>query len=204
MNCDRTQRIEKIASAFKIILRSIGEDPDREGLLQTPERFARAVLDLTRGYQMSPKVTINDARFDLGYSDEGLPQDIDLDYHDIVLVKDINIAGLCEHHFLPFIGKAHIGYLPRNEVLGISKLARIVDIYARRLQIQERLTRQVAYTIQNELEPHGVIVMIKCSHMCMSMRGTQQADATTITQHVTGVFQNDSRVGDQFHALLKS
>ena len=204
INCDRTQKVEEIASAFKIIMRSIGDDPDREGLLQTPERFARAVLDLTRGYQMSPKVTINDAKFDLDYSDVGLPQDIDLDYHDIVLVKDINIASLCEHHFLPFVGKTHIGYLPRNEVLGISKLARIVDIYARRLQIQERLTRQVAYTIQNELEPYGVIVMIKCSHLCMSMRGTQQADATTITQHVTGVFQNDPRVGDQFHALLKS
>lgn len=185
-------------------MRSIGEDPDREGLLKTPERFARAVIDLTRGYHMSPKVTINDAKFDLDYSDVALPQDINLEHRDIVLVKDIDIASLCEHHFLPFVGKAHIGYLPRNEVLGISKLARIVDIYARRLQIQERLTRQVAYTIQNELEPHGVIVMIKCSHMCMSMRGTRQTDATTITQHATGVFRNDQRIGDQFHALLKS
>lgn len=204
INCDRTQKVEEIASAFKIIMRSIGEDPDREGLLQTPERFARAVLYLTRGYHMSPRATISDAKFDLDYGDVALPQDINLDYRDIILVKDIDIASLCEHHFLPFVGKAHIGYLPRNEVLGISKLARIVDIYARRLQIQERLTRQVAYTIQNELGPHGVIVMIKCSHMCMSMRGTQQTDATTITQHATGVFQNDPRVGDQFHTLLKS
>ena len=185
-------------------MRTIGEDPDREGLLQTPERFARAVLDLTRGYHMSLKVTINDAKFNLDHSDVALPQDINLDYRDIVLVKDIDIASLCEHHFLPFVGKAHIGYLPRNGVLGISKLARIVDIFARRLQIQERLTRQVAYTIQNELEPYGVIVMIKCSHMCMSMRGTQQTDATTITQCATGIFQRDPSVVDQFHTLLKS
>ena len=204
LHCDRDQRVEEIASAFKMILRNIGEDPDREGLLKTPERFARAVVDLTRGYHMSPKVTINDAKFDLDYSDEALPQGINLDYRDIVLVKDIDIASLCEHHFLPFVGKAHIGYLPRNEVLGISKLARIVEIYARRLQIQERLTRQVAYTIQNELKPHGVIVVTKCSHMCMSMRGSQQTDARTITQHATGVFQDDPHIRDQFHTLLNS
>ena len=204
INCDRTQRVEEIASAFKIIMRSIGEDPDREGLLQTPQRFARAVLDLTRGYQMCPNVTINGAKFNLDYHDVALARDISIDYRNVVLVKDIDIASLCEHHFLPFVGKANIGYLPRDEVLGISKLARIADIYARRLQIQERLTQQVAYTIQNELEPYGVIVMIKCSHMCMSMRGTQQTDATTITQCATGIFQRDPSVVDQFHTLLKS
>lgn len=204
MNYDQTQRAAEIASALKIIMRSIGEDPDREGLLQTPERFARAVLDLTRGYHMSPKVTINGAKFNLDYRNVALTHDVNIDYGDVVLVKDIDIASLCEHHFLPFVGKAHIGYVPRDEVLGISKLARIADIYARRLQIQERLTRQVAYTIQNELEPHGVIVMIKCSHMCMSMRGSQQTDATTITQCATGVFQKDTSLVDQFHTLLKS
>ena len=154
-------------------MKTIGEDPDRVGLLRTPERFARAVLDLTRGYQMSPNVTINGAKFNLDYHDVPLARDISIDYRNVVLVKDIDIASLCEHHFLLFVGKAHIGYLPRDKVLGISKLARIADIYARRLQIQERLTRQVAYTIQNELEPYGVIVMVKCSHMCMSIRGTQ-------------------------------
>ena len=204
MNCDRTQGVDDIAAAFKIIMRSIGEDPDREGLLQTPQRFAHTVLDLTRGYHMSPKLTINDAKFDLDYSAEALPHEVELDCHDIVLVKDIDISSLCEHHFLPFVGKAYIGYLPNNRVLGISKLARILEIYARRLQIQERLTRQVAHTVQNELEPHGVIVMIKCSHMCMSIRGTQQTDATTVTQYATGVFQTDPRALDQFHNLLRS
>ena len=204
MNCDQTQGGAEIACALKTIMRSIGEDPDREGLLRTPERFARAVLDLTRGYHMSPKGTVNGAIFNLDRHNEALVQDTNVGHHDVVLVRDINIASLCEHHFLPFVGKAHIGYVPRDEVLGISKLARIADVFARRLQIQERLTRQVANAIQNELEPHGVIVMIKCSHMCMSMRGTEQTDATTITQCATGVFQDDPRAVDQFHTLLKS
>ena len=204
INCDGSPRVNDIASAFRIIIRSIGEDPNREGLLQTPERFARAVLDLTRGYHMNPNITTNGAKFNLDYDEAAFAHDTNADHCNVVLVKDIDIASLCEHHFLPFVGKAHIGYLPKDKVLGISKLARIAEIYARRLQIQERLTRQVANTIQDELEPHGVIVMIECVHMCMSMRGTQQTDATTITQYATGAFKKHPHVIAQFHSLLKS
>ena len=203
MDCDRVRKVAEIASALNIVIRSIGDDPDREGLLDTPERFARAVLDLTRGYHIKPKDMINDAIFNPDCNNPTLPQDITVDHREIVLVKDINIASLCEHHFLPFFGKAHIGYLPKDKVLGISKLARIADIYARRLQIQERLTRQVAYAIQNELEPHGVFIVVKCSHMCMSMRGTQQTDAITVTQCATGIFQRDPHLIDQVYTLLK-
>lgn len=140
-NCDGTQRLSEIASALKMILRSIGEDPERERLLQTPERFARAVLHLTCGYDMSPKVAINGAKFNRDYHDVALAHNATTGCSNVVLVKNIEIASLCEHHFLPFTGKAHIGYIPRDEVLGISKLARIAEIYARRLQIQERLTQ---------------------------------------------------------------
>ncbi|KYG42581.1 hypothetical protein M433DRAFT_54004, partial [Acidomyces richmondensis BFW] len=194
-------RLSEIASALKMILRSIGEDPERERLLQTPERFARAVLHLTCGYDMSPKVAINGAKFNRDYHDVALAHNATTGCSNVVLVKNIEIASLCEHHFLPFTGKAHIGYIPRDEVLGISKLARIAEIYARRLQIQERLTQQVADAIQSELGPHGVVVVIKCSHMCMSMRGTRQTDATTTTQYTTGVFRTETGLIEQFLKL---
>lgn len=160
-----------------------------QGLLKTPSRFAQALQFLTSGYTQCPHLCTNNAIFSV-------------DCNDMVLVQDIDVFSLCEHHLLPFSGKIHIAYIPKGQVLGLSKFVRIVEIYSRRLQVQERLTEQVARAVQDVLEPAGVVVVAECSHMCMSMRGVQRSGATTVTQCKTGAFQEDERLYEQFRALL--
>mmetsp|Transcript_4944 Transcript_4944/g.6987 ORF Transcript_4944/g.6987 Transcript_4944/m.6987 type:complete len:206 (+) Transcript_4944:31-648(+) len=182
-------RVGRIADAVSIILKELGEDPKREGLKRTPRRMAELLVDCTRGYTQNIDTVLNGAIFHE-------------DYSEMVLVKDINIFSLCEHHVVPFFGKVHIAYIPRGRVLGLSKLARISDMFARRLQVQERLTTQIASAIQNAIEPLGVGVVIEAQHMCMAMRGACQPSSTTITSAVLGCFQSDSRTRAEFFANI--
>jgi GTP cyclohydrolase I len=166
-----------IADAVRTILLNVGEDPLREGLLKTPDRVARAYDELLAGYRMDPEAVINDAFFDT-------------EYHDMVVVKDIEYYSLCEHHLLPFFGKAHVAYIPEGQVLGLSKIPRIVEMYARRLQLQEKMTHQIADFIEDLLHPRGVAVIVTGQHMCSTMRGVNQSDAKMVTQVLSGQFQN--------------
>ncbi|KAF7193454.1 GTP cyclohydrolase 1 [Pseudocercospora fuligena] len=184
-----SQTIAKITTAAKTILSSIGDDPERKDLQQTPERFAKAMAFFTQGYGIRPELVTKDALFEVEGS-------------DMVIVRDIHVASLCEHHLVPFVGKIHIGYIPKDYVLGLSKFARLVEIYARRLQVQERLTEEVADAVQFVLGPKGLIVVGECSHMCMVMRGVQQTASTTITQCKKGVFHDDPQKVQEFIALL--
>ena len=168
----------------------LGEDPDRGGLKRTPLRVAKAMDFLTSGYTMSLEEIINDALFE----DE---------YEEMVIVKDIEFYSLCEHHILPFFGKAHVGYLPNGKIVGLSKIARIVDLFARRLQVQERLTNQVADTLMEILEAHGVAVVMEASHFCMMMRGVQKQNSSTVTSAMRGTFQRDARTREEFIQLLR-
>jgi GTP cyclohydrolase I len=165
-----------IAGDYKHILESIGENPEREGLLKTPERAAKAIQFLTHGYHMNPAEVLKSAMFAEEYS-------------EMVLVKDIEIFSLCEHHMLPFIGKAHVAYIPNGHIVGLSKIPRVVDIFARRLQVQERLTLEILNCIQDALQPHGVAVVIEAAHLCMMMRGVQKQNSVTTTSAFTGQFQ---------------
>lgn len=179
-----------IEKHIRSILKSIGEDPDREGLQKTPFRVSEALTYLTRGYQMDPAQVINDALFTE-------------DYEEMILQKDIDFFSLCEHHLLPFFGKAHVAYLPHHKIVGVSKLARLVDVYARRLQIQERLTNQVATTIMEKLNPMGVAVVIEAQHLCMRMRGVEKQNSLIITSTLLGAFRTRQETRNEFMNLIR-
>ncbi|MFZ4862389.1 GTP cyclohydrolase I FolE [Sphingobacterium sp. Mn56C] len=171
-------QVERIGAHYTDILAAIGEDPQREGLLKTPERVAKALQFLTHGYKIDPSEVLKSAMFEE-------------DYSQMVVVKDIEVYSMCEHHMLPFFGKAHIAYIPNGHIVGLSKIPRVVDIFARRLQVQERLTNEIRDCIQETLNPAGVAVVIECKHMCMAMRGVQKQNSVTTTSAFTGEFQND-------------
>jgi GTP cyclohydrolase I len=176
---------------YRSIIEGIGEDPLREGLLKTPERVSKAMKYLTHGYEINPDDIVNQAIFHEEYS-------------EMVLVKDIEIYSLCEHHMLPFFGKAHIAYIPDGKIVGLSKLPRVVDAYARRLQVQERLTIEIRDCIQRTLNPKGVAVVIECSHMCMQMRGVQKQNSATTTSAFTGIFLNNDATRREFINLVQA
>lgn len=179
---------EKLSGHYKEILRLIGEDPDREGLHLTPQRVAKAMQFLTQGYNMDPKEILLSAKFKE-------------DYREMVIVKDIEIYSMCEHHMLPFIGKAHVAYIPNGYITGLSKIARIVEAYARRLQIQERLTTQIKNAINETLNPLGVAVVIEAHHLCMQMRGVQKQHSVTTTSDFVGAFENEKTRAEFVHLI---
>jgi len=185
------ERTKKLAFHYKEILSLIGEDPDREGLIDTPVRVAKAVQFLTQGYFQDPKEIIQSAMFQE-------------DYKQMVLVKDIEIYSMCEHHMIPFIGKAHVAYIPDGKIMGLSKVARVVESFARRLQIQERLTMQIKDAIQDALNPLGVAVVIEAKHLCMAMRGIQKQNSVTTTSDFTGAFLSNLKTREEFLHLISS
>jgi GTP cyclohydrolase I len=172
------------------ILKALGEDPDREGLLKTPYRVTQALTFLTQGYQQDPAKVINDALFTE-------------DYEEMIVQRDIDFYSLCEHHLLPFFGKAHVAYIPHHKIVGISKLARLVDVYARRLQVQERLTNQIANTIMEKLDPLGVAVVIEAEHLCMRMRGVEKQNSMIITSTLLGAFRTRQETRQEFMTLIR-
>ena len=183
-------QLEALTESFHQILEAVGEDPQRQGLAKTPARAARAFEFLTQGYRQSIEEIVNEAIFDS-------------DASEIVLVKDIELYSMCEHHLLPFIGKAHVAYIPNGKVIGLSKVARIVDVFARRLQIQEQLTTQIAGALMDAISPLGVAVVIEAKHLCMMMRGVEKQNSVMTTSHLLGTFKEDARTRSEFLSLLK-
>lgn len=184
------QLIESLSGHYHEVLKQIGENPEREGLLKTPERVAKALMYLTHGYDLDAKEILKSAMFKEEYS-------------QMVVVKDIEVYSMCEHHMLPFFGKAHVAYIPNGHVVGLSKIPRIVDVFARRLQVQERLTNEIRDCIQDTLNPIGVGVVIECRHLCMSMRGVQKQNSVTTTSAFTGAFLMD-KTRTEFLNLISS
>lgn len=185
------ETITELELRYRDILRLLGEEPEREGLLKTPERVAKAMAFLTKGYAEDPREILMSARFSENY-------------RHMVLVKDIELYSMCEHHMLPFIGKAHVAYIPNGYITGLSKIARVVECFARRLQVQERLTVQIRDCIQDVLNPMGVGVVIEAAHTCMQMRGVQKQGSTTTTSAFTGVFLSQHRTREEFISLIGS
>lgn len=183
------ERIKKMSEACRTILECIGEDPMREGLLKTPERWAKSLMFLCQGYSLTPELVMNDAIFSENHD-------------EMVVVRDIDIHSLCEHHMVPFSGRVHIGYIPNGQIVGLSKLARIAEMYARRLQVQERLTRQIADAIVAIVRPLGVAVVVECTHFCMVMRGVQKTAAVTTTSSVRGCFESNPKTRAEFFSIL--
>jgi GTP cyclohydrolase I len=184
------EKLKTMASACKTILECIGEDPAREGLIKTPERWAKALLFMCKGYHQTAQQVTNDAVF--------------AENHDeMVVVRNIDIHSLCEHHMVPFTGRVHIGYIPNGKIIGLSKLARIAEIFARRLQVQERLTRQIADAIVEAVEPLGVAVVVECTHFCMVMRGVQKTGAITTTSSVRGCFESNPKTRAEFFSIIQ-
>ncbi len=184
------KRIEELMGHYREILRLLGEDPEREGLIKTPERVAKAMSFITKGYSQDPIEILRSAIFKE-------------EYQQMVLVKDIELFSVCEHHMLPFIGKAHVAYIPNGYITGLSKIARVVECFARRLQVQERLTVQIRDSIQQALNPLGVAVVIEASHTCMQMRGVEKQRSVTTTSAFTGCFLSDPRTRDEFMQLIR-
>ena len=184
------KRSEELMGHYREILRLLGEDPEREGLIKTPERVAKAMSFITKGYAQDPIAILRSAMFKE-------------EYQQMVLVKDIELFSVCEHHMLPFIGKAHVAYIPNGHITGLSKIARVVECFARRLQVQERLTVQIRDSIQQALNPLGVAVVIEASHTCMQMRGVEKQRSVTTTSAFTGCFLSDPRTRDEFMQLIK-
>ena len=184
-------RIQRLAYHYREILSLLGEDPEREGLAKTPERVAKAMSFVTKGYAEDPVQIINSAIFRE-------------EYKQMVLVKNIELFSMCEHHMMPFVGKAHVAYIPDGRITGLSKIARVVECYARRLQVQERLTVQIRDCIQQALDPIGVAVVIEASHMCMQMRGVEKLGSATTTSAFTGVFLKDTRTREEFLTLISN
>ena len=182
---------DRLTEVYKEVLADLGEDPNREGLLKTPERVAKSVQFLTQGYKQDPDEILRSALFHE-------------DYSDMVIIKDIEVYSQCEHHMLPFFGKAHIAYIPNGKIVGLSKLPRIVDAYARRLQVQERLTLEIRDCIQRTLEPKGVAVVLECSHMCMQMRGVEKQNSSTTTSAFKGLFMQNDSTRKEFINLIQA
>lgn len=190
VNEETLQARAEMAAHYKSIIGLLGEDTGREGLLKTPERVAKAMQFLTKGYAEDPEKVLTSAMFQENYK-------------QMVIVKDIDFFSLCEHHMLPFFGKAHVAYIPNKYITGLSKIPRVVDIFARRLQIQERLTTQIKACIQNTLNPLGVMVVIEAQHMCMQMRGVEKQNSVTTTSDFTGVFQQ-AKTREEFTKLIRN
>ncbi len=181
----------RLAEHYEDVLKNIGEDPNREGLLKTPERVAKAMQFLTHGYQLNPDNIMNQAIFHEEYS-------------EMVIVKDIEVYSMCEHHMLPFFGKVHVAYIPDGKIVGLSKIPRVVDAYARRLQVQERLTIEIRDCVQRVLNPKGVAVVLECSHMCMQMRGVQKQNSVTTSSAFTGIFLKNDSTRKEFINLVQA
>jgi GTP cyclohydrolase IA len=179
----------QIPEAIRTLLTELGEDPDRGGLVGTPDRVRRMYAELTEGYRTDPESILNGAAFEV-------------DYDEMVVVRDIEFYSLCEHHLLPFFGKAHVGYLPRGRIIGLSKIPRVVDMYAHRLQIQERLTQQVATFLMDRLDPKGVGCVIEATHLCTVMRGVRKQEATMVTSSMLGTFRKDARTRSEFLTFI--
>ena len=183
--------LARIESHVREILGDIGEDPRREGLLKTPKRVSRALADLTSGYRVDLDALINKALFTESYD-------------EMVLVRDISFYSMCEHHMLPFFGRAHVAYIPNNKIIGLSKIPKIVEVFARRLQVQERLTMEIAHTLKAKLKPKGVAVVMEARHMCMEMRGAESHLSPTTTSCMLGIFQSKDRTRKEFLDLIKA
>jgi len=194
MKREQVEPVSLTGATFEELLREmlvrLGEDPGRDGLVRTPERMQRSLEYLTKGYREDPEKLLKGALFSV-------------DYDEMVIVKDIEMFSLCEHHLLPFFGKVHVAYLPKGKVIGLSKLPRLIDIFARRLQVQERLTTQIAETIERAIEPQGVGVVIEARHLCMMMRGVEKQHSSAVTSSMLGAFRQEKETRDEFLSLIR-